>query len=85
MKHSKLCLVLFCLVAFTSWAQQTPASKQTEAISITGATAHIGDGSVIENCTLVFEDGKITEEWVYYNQVPLYAQMGYEFVLNKEE
>ena len=42
------------------WAQQTPADKQTEAISITGATGHIGDGTVIENCTLVFEDGKIT-------------------------
>ncbi|PCJ98284.1 MAG: amidohydrolase [Flavobacteriaceae bacterium] len=44
----------------TTFAQQTPAAKQTEAITITGATAHIGDGTVIENCTLVFEDGKIT-------------------------
>ena len=43
-----------------SWAQQTPAPKQSEAISITGATAHIGDGTVVENCTIVFEDGKIT-------------------------
>ncbi len=40
--------------------QQTPAPAQTEIISVTGATAHIGDGSVIENCTLVFENGKIT-------------------------
>lgn len=40
--------------------QQTPAAKQTEAITITGATAHIGDGTLVENCTLVFEDGKIT-------------------------
>ncbi len=40
--------------------QQTPAPAQSEIISVTGATAHIGDGSVIENCTLVFENGKIT-------------------------
>ena len=32
----------------------------------------------------VIENGKITEEWVYYNQVPLYAQMGYELVLKEE-
>ncbi len=40
--------------------QQTPAPAQSEVISVTGATVHIGDGSVIENCTLVFENGKIT-------------------------
>ncbi len=42
-------------------AQQTPGKKQTETISITNAFVHIGNGSVIENCTLVFENGKITE------------------------
>ncbi len=40
--------------------QQTPAPKQSEVISITGATIHVGDGTVVENATLVFEDGKIT-------------------------
>lgn len=33
----------------------------------------------------VIEKGKITEEWVYYNQLPLYSQMGYELVMKKEE
>ena len=33
----------------------------------------------------VIENGKITEEWVYYNQLPLYFQMGYELVLKQEE
>jgi len=47
-------------VGFQTLAQQTPASKQTEAISITGVTAHIGNGTVINNATIVFEDGKIT-------------------------
>jgi steroid delta-isomerase-like uncharacterized protein len=32
----------------------------------------------------VIENGKITEEWVYYNQLPLYSQMGYELVLKVE-
>jgi len=47
-------------LVLTGFAQQTPAPAQTEAITITGATAHIGDGSIVENCTVVFEDGKIT-------------------------
>lgn len=41
-------------------AQQTPASKQTTDYSIVGATAHIGDGTVIENSLIVFSNGKIT-------------------------
>ena len=41
-------------------AQQTPAPAQSEAYSIVGATAHIGDGSVINNSIIVFENGKIT-------------------------
>ena len=55
-------IVATALLAFgvTSWAQQTPADKQSDAISITGVTAHIGDGTIVENCTVVFEDGKIT-------------------------
>ena len=41
-------------------AQQTPAPPQTEPVSITGATLHLGDGTVVENGTLVFENGTIT-------------------------
>jgi len=33
----------------------------------------------------VIENGKITEEWVYYNQLALYDQMGYKLVLKEEE
>lgn len=40
-------------------AQQTPALKQLKAISIIGATAHIGDGTVINNSLIVFEEGKL--------------------------
>lgn len=41
-------------------AQQTPADKQSETITITGATAHVGNGTLIKNATIVFENGKIT-------------------------
>ncbi len=59
---NNISLYLIALLGFlsTGMAQQTPAPEQTEAISITGATAHIGNGEVIENCTVVFENGKIT-------------------------
>lgn len=60
MKNRYSTFIICCLCAFIARAQQTPAPKQKEAITISGATAHLGDGSVIANCTLVFEDGKIT-------------------------
>ena len=44
----------------TIHAQQTPGLPQDGTISITGATAHIGNGTVIEDCTLVFENGELT-------------------------
>jgi hypothetical protein len=53
------CFIAITLV-FSSQAQQTPAPKQSQAISIVGATAHIGNTEVIENSVVVFEDGKIT-------------------------
>lgn len=61
MKNLKY-VVIALLVGFYQNAegQQTPAPEQSEVISVTGVTAHIGDGTVIENCTLVFENGRIT-------------------------
>ncbi|HSM64458.1 MAG TPA: hypothetical protein VK833_11010, partial [Gillisia sp.] len=54
--------ILMLLVSLTGnlKAQQTPAPKQTEAITIVGATAHLGNGEVIENSLIIFENGKIT-------------------------
>ncbi len=51
---------LIFLLIITASAQQTPAPKQTETITIIGATAHIGNGNVIKNSFIQFEDGKIT-------------------------
>ncbi len=53
-------LALFACIG-NSFAQQTPASKQTEAVTIVGATAHLGNGEIIENSLIIFEDGKITQ------------------------
>lgn len=52
--------LLFFFLAGNISAQQTPAGTQTTAISIEGATAHLGNGKVIENSLIMFNDGKIT-------------------------
>ncbi len=56
----KIIITTLLIVSSTLFAQQTPAAKQTEPISITGITAHVGNGAVIENATIVFENGIIT-------------------------
>ncbi len=53
-------VIAVVLITSVSIAQQTPASKQIQTYSIVGATAHIGNGTVIENATIIFENGKIT-------------------------
>lgn len=41
-------------------AQQTPAQNQNAPVAIEGATLHIGNGSVIENGLVIFDQGQIT-------------------------
>ena len=48
---------MFCISI--SFAQQTPAPKQSKDMAIVGATAHIGDGTIIENSIIVLRNGKI--------------------------
>ena len=50
---------LFCCTL--GIAQQTPAADQQNSILILGATAHIGDGTVLENSAIGLHDGKIVE------------------------
>ncbi|MDN3644332.1 amidohydrolase family protein [Lutimonas halocynthiae] len=62
MKNSyikSIMILVFC--SFTANAQQTPAGAQKELISIVGATAHIGNGNLIKEATLIFENGLIKE------------------------
>ena len=49
-----LVIMSFSLVVFS---QQTPAPIQNETITISGATAHIGNGTIIENSIITFENG----------------------------
>lgn len=61
MKYFNIYITLACFLVFSALhAQQTPANKQTKAISIEGATAHLGNGDVIENALIMFDGGKIT-------------------------
>lgn len=53
-----LALTASSLMCF-SQANISPAKKQTKAIAITGATIHVGDGTVVENGTILFSNGKI--------------------------
>lgn len=54
-------LTIFVFMAATTLsAQQTPGDKQSEVLIVNGGTYHLGNGSVIANGHLVFEDGKIT-------------------------
>jgi imidazolonepropionase-like amidohydrolase len=53
-------IILLSCVALTTLAQQTPAPPQQGAIAIIGATAHIGDGRVIQNSIITFDKGKLT-------------------------
>lgn len=53
-------IITFLIVGISvaMFAQQTPANKQNQTITIVGATAHIGNGKVIKNSLIIFENGK---------------------------
>lgn len=56
-----LFITLFFAASLLSIAQQNPtvAHAQTRSVLIMNATAHIGDGTVIENAAIGFRDGKL--------------------------
>jgi imidazolonepropionase-like amidohydrolase len=56
----KLFILLLLTAVIKTNAQQTPAPKQSGPISIEGATAHLGNGQVIENSLIMFDNGKLT-------------------------
>ncbi|MET1259943.1 amidohydrolase family protein [Flagellimonas sp. DF-77] len=57
----KKLIIIICLgFGWMLEAQQTPGPVQKEAITIEGATAHLGNGEVIENALIMFADGKLT-------------------------
>jgi len=61
MIYKKIYLVVLILsVSTVIKAQQTPAVKQSKSVLILNATAHLGNGEIIENSAIGFVDGKIT-------------------------
>ncbi|MAZ29429.1 MAG: amidohydrolase [Cytophagaceae bacterium] len=60
MKRYITTLILLFIASIT-FAQQTPAPTQKGVITLNGATAHIGNGNVIEHSVIVITDGKITD------------------------
>ncbi|MDD3723825.1 MAG: amidohydrolase, partial [Lutibacter sp.] len=59
MKKQTIYNLLFLFLTITISAQQTPAPKQTADYSIEGATAHLGNGEIIENSLIMFSNGKL--------------------------
>ncbi len=64
MNMKKIFIYISCVLATAGVsAQETilPAAAQKETIALTNATIHVGNGQVINNGTVVFKNGKITE------------------------
>lgn len=60
MKNNIIYILSVLLCSSLGFAQQTPAPKQSKDFAIVGATAHIGNGTVIENSVIIVSNGKIT-------------------------
>ncbi len=73
-KNIFILIISFFFATFCN-AQQTPAPEQSKPIVVTGATAHLGNGEVIENSIIAFENGKFT---VVNNQAVAQGFDGYE-------
>ncbi|NJC28357.1 amidohydrolase family protein [Neolewinella antarctica] len=57
--YTSLLTLLLCTSAHAQ--NPTPAPEQSQPILITNATIHVGNGTVIENGSILFEDGRITQ------------------------
>jgi hypothetical protein len=55
-------VILFIFTIANCYAQENvyPAPAQTKAVVITNATVHTGNGQVIQNASVVIDNGKIT-------------------------
>jgi imidazolonepropionase-like amidohydrolase len=60
MKKIFFSILSFAFVIANAQSNVYPAPKQTQAIAITGATVHVGNGQVLTNATVIMVDGKIT-------------------------
>lgn len=65
----KIILYTTIIFSLTTSAQENvyPAAKQTQAIIITNATVHVGNGQVLDNASVEFINGKITRVGTGYS------------------
>jgi imidazolonepropionase-like amidohydrolase len=61
MKKQIIYTLFFAISSISAFAQETmhPSPAQSKTIVISGGTIHVGNGTIIENGTLVLEKGKI--------------------------
>ena len=55
-----LSVILSSLFGLSIAQVPTPAKPQSEAILLRGGIAHLGNGKVIENSLIAFDNGKLT-------------------------
>lgn len=60
LKYIFLALLSFSFMGMKAQHNPTPAPKQSKSVLIMNATAHLGNGQVIENSVVGFVNGKIT-------------------------
>lgn len=77
--YIKISLV-FLFISTVILAQQTPAAKQSESILIVSVTAHLGNGELIENAAIGFENGVLN----YVGELNGIDQNNYSKVINAE-
>ena len=59
MKTYFLLIIIFISLQLHAQDDVSPARKQSQPIAITNATVHVGNGEVINNATILINDGKI--------------------------
>ena len=60
MKYIYILFILICVSSLGVTQPPSPAPAQKDPIALTGATIHVGNGTVIENGLIAFDQGKIT-------------------------
>src|SRR5688572_2686247 len=58
---NKYIAIILCVITSGLYAQvPVPVKAQSKPIALVGATAHLGDGKVINNAVIGFDKGKLT-------------------------
>src|SRR4051812_20331693 len=60
MKKLIILTASLCVGLVSNAQNPAPAAAQRESVIIMNATAHLGNGEVIENAAVAFENGKLT-------------------------